>query len=143
MSVDPGNCSDGALRLVGGTVELQGRPEVCINGVWGSICDSGWTLIDAHIFCTDLGYTGTGEMTSIRYCNLSLYVDPILYYYSQFGSGYGPIVWSSVSCEGYENSILACDKQTFPSFTCYPSNVAGVLCKDGEYCTWWLSSGIS
>ena len=28
MFVDPGNCSDGALRLVGGTVELQGRPEV-------------------------------------------------------------------------------------------------------------------
>ena len=62
MFVDPGNCTDGSLRLAGSTIELQGRPEVCINGVWGSICDSGWTLIDAHVFCTELGHTGTGEI---------------------------------------------------------------------------------
>ena len=50
------------MRLVGGEIEQEGRPEVCFNGVWGVICDYGWSTIDGFIFCTDLGYVepGTG-----------------------------------------------------------------------------------
>lgn len=61
FAVDPGDCTDGDVRLADGNIQLEGRPEVCINGVWGSICDSGWTLVDAHAFCTELGYPGTGD----------------------------------------------------------------------------------
>ena len=28
------NCSDGDVRLVGSTVEFEGRVEICVNGVW-------------------------------------------------------------------------------------------------------------
>ena len=55
---DPGECTDGEVRLVDGVIEQEGRPEVCINGVWGSICHSSWSAIDGYVFCNSLGYDG-------------------------------------------------------------------------------------
>ena len=59
---DPGVCEEGSMRLAGGQIEQEGRPEVCLNGVWGSICGYGWSELDGFMFCEDLGYTepGTG-----------------------------------------------------------------------------------
>ena len=51
-------CDEGAVRLVGGDIEQEGRPEVCIQGVWGNICDEFWQEIDAYILCRQLGYDG-------------------------------------------------------------------------------------
>jgi hypothetical protein len=33
---------------------ISGRVEVCYNGTYGSVCDSGWDETDARIFCNDL-----------------------------------------------------------------------------------------
>lgn len=33
-------CTNGAVRLTGGVANSSsGRVEVCVNGVWGSVCD--------------------------------------------------------------------------------------------------------
>ena len=37
-----GNCTYGALRLVGGSSIYEGRLEICINDNWGTVCDDGW-----------------------------------------------------------------------------------------------------
>lgn len=55
---DPGMCNEGTFRLVGGSIEQEGRVEVCYNGVWGTICDSNWGQIDAYIVCRQMGYNG-------------------------------------------------------------------------------------
>ena len=65
MSIDPGDCTDGDIRLVDGIVDVEGRPEVCINGVWGSVCQTGWTIVDTISFCAELGYFGTGNIISL------------------------------------------------------------------------------
>ena len=65
MHIDPGDCSDGDVRLADGDIVQEGRPEVCIDGVWGSICQSSWNAIDGYIFCNMLGYDGPSMLVDV------------------------------------------------------------------------------
>lgn len=49
-------CPTGVVRLEGETSQNQGRVEVCIDGVWGTVCDDGWSSSDAQVVCRQLGY---------------------------------------------------------------------------------------
>ena len=50
-------CVDGDVRLLNGNNSGQGRVEVCLNGVFGSLCDTGrWTDSDARVVCRQLGF---------------------------------------------------------------------------------------
>ena len=51
------NCTDSAIRLVGGNTSNQGRLEVCVNSAWGSVCDSAgvFTSDEAKVVCRQLG----------------------------------------------------------------------------------------
>ena len=54
-------CTTGEVRLVGGNVPNEGRVEVCINNVWGTVCDDGWSSTDASVVCRQLGYSTEGQ----------------------------------------------------------------------------------
>ena len=54
------NCTDGEVRLIGGTAENEGRVEVCYGHTWGTVCDNGWSHHDANIVCRQLGYQPFG-----------------------------------------------------------------------------------
>ena len=61
-------CTDGDIRLVGGSVDYEGRVEICINGEYGTVCDDGFDDTDANVICGQLGYGNTGKFTISLLC---------------------------------------------------------------------------
>ena len=61
LSVGTHQCSDGAIRLVGGGSDLRGRVEICFSSQWGTVCDDYWDTADANVVCRQLGYSPTGR----------------------------------------------------------------------------------
>ena len=51
---DP-SCEDGMVRLIGGKNQLEGRVEICFDGVWETICNDNWGSRDATVVCRQLG----------------------------------------------------------------------------------------
>ena len=55
------SCTDRSIRLIGGNSPLEGRVEVCLLGVWGTVCDDLWGTADARVACRSLGYPSSGN----------------------------------------------------------------------------------
>ena len=53
-------CSDGEVRITGGSSPTIGRVEVCINSTWGTICDESWNDSDASVVSRQLGHSPYG-----------------------------------------------------------------------------------
>ena len=67
-----GDCNEGEVRLVNGTLEREGRLEVCSGGVWGTVCASGFTKLSAYVACKQLGYAAHAAGTYILSCKCTL-----------------------------------------------------------------------
>ena len=53
------NCTDGQVRLFGGSTDYEGTVEVCLNHAWGTIA---YRIYDysAQVICNALGYKTPG-----------------------------------------------------------------------------------
>ena len=47
--------------MQGGTIQGSGRVEVCINNVWGTVCDNLWSSNDTEVACRQLGFSIIGN----------------------------------------------------------------------------------
>ncbi|XP_019855587.1 PREDICTED: deleted in malignant brain tumors 1 protein-like [Amphimedon queenslandica] len=101
--------TDGSIRLVGGTSNLEGRVEVCSGGSWGTVCDDFWGISDATVVCRQLGYEPISALGS-----------------AYFGQGNGSIVLDDVQCVGSESYLTNCTHTI--NHNCTHSEDAGVRC---------------
>ena len=134
------DCHDGEVRLVRGRNTLQGRVEVCFDGVWGTVCSHGWSVEDTNVVCRQLGFSGSG-MTEYS-ISLSVYnsINSLIInfigstpsYNGRFGRGSGPVFYADVMCGGLEARLLDCDKGVLEETNCNHNQDAGVICLPGE-----------
>ena len=107
-------CSDGDVRLVGGSTAQEGRVEFCNDNTWGTVCDDSWDTADASVVCRQLGFLVTG---AVSFSNAA------------FGQGTDPILLDDVNCIGTENRLADCSHRGIGSHNCGHSEDAGVSCQ--------------
>ena len=47
---------DGEVRLHGSNKINEGRVEVKLGGIWGTVSEKDWDIRDGHVVCRQLGY---------------------------------------------------------------------------------------
>ena len=69
-------CSSGDLYLVGGERESEGRVEICVEGFWGTVCDSGFGREEARVVCRQLDKSlGIHQVYVVgEWCHLSFFI---------------------------------------------------------------------
>ena len=69
-------CSHGDICLVNGETVYEGRVEICINKVWGTVCSTNstnfwsafkWTSKDTNVVCRQLQHMGLGMKYKINH----------------------------------------------------------------------------
>ena len=56
MSFCAGDCVHGSVRLVNGTDSSEGRLELCLYTIWGTVTDLRFYAQEAIVVCRMLGY---------------------------------------------------------------------------------------
>ena len=104
--------AQGQIRLVDGSVSYEGRVEICLNGVWGTVCDQQWGSTEAEVACSQLGFQSQGAIARTG---------------AYFGQGAGTVQITNLGCSGTEQFLENCTYSTPTS--CSHANDAGVTCQ--------------
>ncbi len=104
---------NGAIRLADGSSDMEGRVELCLDGMWGTICDNFWSHIDAVVVCNQLSFGKT---------------DAIAVQGAHFGPGTGAIHLDGFFCNGAEESLVDCFHRNPGNSACTHAQDASVIC---------------
>uniref|UniRef100_A0A1X7VVG0 SRCR domain-containing protein n=1 Tax=Amphimedon queenslandica TaxID=400682 RepID=A0A1X7VVG0_AMPQE len=114
-------CTNGNIRLSGGSSSHEGTVEICFSSIWGLIQQDGWDTDDAKVVCDQLGYETEDA-------------EPLLN--SEYGKPNRPIWYSNFRCDGLEDELGDCTSTLYSLTQArnkFPSAVvAGVRCQGNE-----------
>ena len=54
QSNNPNECISGEVRLANSSNNVEGRVEICTEGMWVSVCDRYWRIRETRVFCKQL-----------------------------------------------------------------------------------------
>ena len=100
------------VRLADGSSSTEGRVEVSVNGVWGTVCDDYWSIENANVVCNMLGLPQATAAPKGE----------------SFGSGLGPIWLDDVKCVGNESSLFLCKRADLGVKDCAHLEDTSVVC---------------
>ncbi|XP_056136474.1 neurotrypsin [Lampris incognitus] len=96
------DCKQGSVRLQGGRTKLDGRVEVYLGGIWGSMCSNDWGDEDATVVCRQLANRSSGRARV----------------YPVSRQGMSKFHWRAVHCKGDESELLLCPRTTWNGGAC-------------------------
>lgn len=66
--IEESNCTDGQVRLQSGALNRvrEGRVEVCVNRVWGTVCLKQFSEEDSQVVCSQMDFERNGERACVR-----------------------------------------------------------------------------
>ena len=65
QSNNPNQCISGDVRLANSSNNIEGRVEICTEGMWVSVCDRNWRRFETRLFCKQLlGHPAKGMVCS-------------------------------------------------------------------------------
>ena len=99
-----------------GRNSAEGRIEVFVRGRWGTVCDDGFDIKDAHVMCRMLGLSPAQRI-------------------AKYGSGSGQIWLDDVNCKGSETSVNECSHSGIGSHNCGHGEDIGVICTRSKLLT--------
>ena len=99
------------IRLADGSNPYSGRVEIYRNGVWGTVCDDNWTIINAQVVCRQLGYGSSSASVDFN-----------------VPAGKGPILMDDVNCTNNHTNLLACSHSGLGNHNCRHTEDVGVMC---------------
>ena len=123
-SAPPTPAHAGDLRLVGGASAAQGILQVYHGGKWGTVCDDGFTMVDAHVACRQLGFdAGAAELMHYR----PAWISENTAHFS--ASAAERAVWmDSVQCDGTEARLADCPFGGWGRENCQHAEDVAVRC---------------
>ena len=126
-------CENSTVRLYnesGSYFRRYGQVQVCVNNVWGTVCDNLWDDKDASVVCRMLGYSPHGK------CNIVIVYlksQEIIPGASALNNTYTEGTWyvhiNDLKCTGKEESIWDCPRIELSGYSCTHSNNAGIICE--------------
>ncbi len=126
------------MRLVGGTSNLEGRVEICLNDEWGTVCDQMWNFNDSSVVCRQLGLAFNGMRCFKKTFSGDFYTFFIVDKESEvsISQGTGRIWLDNVQCAGNEGALMNCAANSSGNHSCTHSQDVGVKCVIGKFQSW-------
>lgn len=66
-------CINGTIRLRGSTYATYGRVELCVSGIWGTVCNTFWDDQDASVVCRQLGFALHGKISYYHSYSIAIF----------------------------------------------------------------------